>query len=324
MKPLKKCTAILLVLLLFIVGPVAASTTFISSGPQTLSKGDTFTISGTGATNGSIAVWIIGKDYFTIKTAKPDRQGNYSFIVKPEETGQFSNGQYAFVIQDPGADKLMDIEFRVTDNGNLTFQKEGIVIADLGPKQGIRTSAEPIARLLRTSTLFTGIDDILTPYYFFVEEPSVHFDQKSSANPGGQLPNLTAGKRITLSGTTNMGVENSLHADIQNLDTHTLISTKTIPVIADGDTNRWSFDLDTTGYSPGEYFVTVGWMKSNTTGTSSTTFSLVDESGSMPVVQNSGTPRTEAGGVLSLPPIARAGIFLGLVVIGILMLKRKK
>ncbi|MFA4823602.1 MAG: hypothetical protein WC593_00440 [Methanoregula sp.] len=324
MKPLKKCTAILLVLLIFIVGPVAASTTFISSGQQTLAKGDSFTITGTGATNGSIAGWIIGRDYFTVKTVNPDKEGNYSFIVKPEETGQFSSGQYAFVIQDPGTNKKMDIESRVADNGNITLQNEGTAIADIGPKQGIRTSAEPVVRILQNSITLFGIDDILTPYYFIVEEPSVHFDQKSSANPDGQLPNLTAGERITISGTTNMGVENPLHADIRNLDTNTLISTKTIPVIAGRDTNRWSFELDTSGFSPGEYFVTVGWMKSNITGTGSTIFSVVAEYGPTLVAQNSGTPGTDAGGALSLPPIARAGIFLRLVVIGIFLLKRKK
>ena len=51
MKPLKKWTAILLILLLFIVGPVAASTTFTSSGPQTLAKGDSFMITGTFGTD---------------------------------------------------------------------------------------------------------------------------------------------------------------------------------------------------------------------------------------------------------------------------------
>ncbi|MEI7857890.1 MAG: hypothetical protein WCH85_10360, partial [Methanomicrobiales archaeon] len=312
MKLFKKWTAILLVLLLFIVGPVAASTTFTSSGPQTLATGDSFTITGTGATNGSIAVWIIGRDYYTVKTANPDREGNYSLIVKPEETGQFSSGQYAFVIQDPGANKKMYLGSRVAGNGNITLQNEGTVIADIGPKQDIRTSAEPVVRILQTSTTLTGIDDILTPYYFILEEPAIHFDQKSRANPDGQLPNLTVGERITLSGTTNMGVENSLHADIRNLDTNTLISTKTIPVIAGSDTNRWSFELDTAGFTPGEYLVTVGWMKSNTTGTGSTIFTVVTESGSTLVPQNSGTLGTDSGGALPLPVIIGGAVLLGI------------
>ncbi|MDO8872702.1 MAG: hypothetical protein Q7V05_08250 [Methanoregula sp.] len=323
MKSLKKCTAILLVLLIFIVGLVAASTTFISSGQQTLAKGDSFTITGTGATNGLIAVWIIGRDYFTVKTANPDQEGNYSFILNPEETGQFSSGQYAFVIQDPGANKMMDIKSRVADNGNITFQNGGTAIADIGPKQGIRTNAEPVVRILQTSITLWGVDDILTPYYFIVEEPSVHFDQKSSANPDGQLPNLNAGERITISGTTNMGVENPLHADIRNLETNTLITSKTIPVIAGSDTNRWSFDLDTAGFAPGEYLVTVGWMKSNTTGTGSTIFSVVAVSGPTLVPQNSGTLRTDAGGALPMPFIIGGAALLGIVALFVLSQRRK-
>jgi len=324
MKSLKKCTAILLVLLLFIVVPVAASIAFTPDSPQVIAKGDTFTINGTGATNGTVATWIIGRNYFRISVVTPDKTGNFTVFMKSEDTGQFSSGQYAVVIQDPGANKNMEITSWVAGNGNITILDRGAVIADTGPVQDIRSNAEPVVRTLQAGTTLPGVDDILVPHYFLVEEPSIHFDQKSGANPDGQLPDLTAGERITISGTTNMGVENSLHADIRNLDTNTLTLSKTIPVIAGNGTNRWSFDLDTAGFSPGEYFVTVGWLKSNNTGTGSTLFSVVAGSGSTPLPHNGGTLQTDSGGALSLPSFARAGIFLGLVVIGILMLKRKK
>lgn len=335
MKPLKKCTAILLVLLLFIVVPVAASVAFTPDSPQVIAKGDTFTINGTGTTNGTAAAWVIGRNYFRVSAVTPDNTGNFTVSLNPEVTGHFSSGRYAVVIQDPGLNKKLDIESRVAGNGNITILDSGTIIAELVPKLDIRADAEPVVRIIQAGSLRPGADDILTPYYLLVEEPVIHFDRKSLSDPDRPLPSLTPGEHMVISGTTNMGVENTLQVVIRNLETNTLILTTTIPVIAGRDTNRWIFDLDTTGFSPGEYFVTVGWLKSNTTGTSSTIFSVVAEPdstmfsiaagpGSTPEPRNTGITGTGRGGELSLPPLARAGIFLGLVVVGILLLKRKK
>jgi len=322
-------------MLLIIIAPVAASVTLISDRPQVTAKGDMVTISGTHATNGTMACWIIGRNYFRVSPVVPNATGNFSIILKPEETGHFSNGRYAVVIQEPGFNKKPDIESRVAGNGNITILDSGTIIAELVPKLDIGADAEPVVRILEAGSLRPGADDILTPYYFLVEEPFIHFDRRSRSDPDRPLPSRTAGEHINISGTTNMGVENTLHVDIRNLDTNKLILTTTVPVIAGSDTNRWMYDLDTTGFSPGEYFVTVGWLKLNTTGTSSTIFSVVAEPGSTqfsiaarpgstPEPRNAPITGTGRGGELALPPIARAGIFLGLVVIGILMLKRKR
>jgi len=312
MKDLIKLLPALAVLLLLTTAPVAASITFTPSCPMTIVKGDTFTISGTDATNGTVALWIIGRNYFNVLTAIPDTAGNFTIILKPEDTGQFSSGQYAFVIQDPGTNGKTGIGYRIAKNGNITVLNEGTLIADIGPMQGIGANAEPVIRIFRTSTTLPGVDDILTPYYFFVEESSIHFDQKSGANPDGQLPNLKSGERISISGTTNMGVENSLHADIRALDTNTLISSTTIPVIEGSTINRWSFDPGTGSLAPGEYFVTVGWLKSTTSGTGSSKFFVVAESGPAPLPQDDGAPGTDIG--KALHPLAIAG---GVIVLGI-------
>ena len=332
---MKKCrTAVTaLGLLLIIIAPVAASVTLTPGGPQVTAKGDMVSINGTHAMNGTLTCWNIGRNYFRVLPVEPDATGNFSVLLRPEETGHFSSGRYAVVIQDPGLNKKLDIGSRVAGNGTITILHTGTVIAELVPKRDIRTDAEPVVRLLQTGSLRPGADDILTPYYLLVEEPFIHFDRQSPADPDRPLPSLIAGELMNISGTTNMGVENTLHTDIRNLETNTLILTTTIPVIAGNDTNRWLFDLDTTGFSPGEYFVTVGWLKSNATGTGSTIFSVVAEPGSAmfsvaagpgstPEPRNTGI--TGTGGELALPPIARAGIFLGFVVTGILMLKRKK
>jgi len=272
-----RVTAVMLAATLLLCIPAAASITFTTSTPQTLAKGDTLAISGTGAQNGSVTVWVIGRDYFETVTTVPDKDGYFTLAIPPEETARFSSGRYAVVIQDPGTNGRPEIGYRSDSAGNISFLNGQAVFADIGPTRGITANAEPVARILVGGTALPGTDDVLAPYYVFIEEPSISFDNISAAD--SQFPEVTAGKRITISGTTNMGVENSLHVDLRNLDTNTLIGTRTIPVTAGGQKNRWSFDLDTAGLPPGEYFVTVGWMKSNVTGTGSTIVRVISGSG---------------------------------------------
>ena len=271
--------AVMLIAITLLCIPATASVAFTTSVPQTLAKGDTFTISGTGAQNGSVIVWVIGRNYFDTISTVSDTNGNFTRAILPDETSRFSSGQYAVVIQDPGANGRPEIGYHVDAAGNISFLNRQTVLEDIGPKQGIKANAEPVARILVEGAALPGTDDILTPYYFFIEEPSVNFDQEPSTVPEGQLPNVTVGERITIRGTTNMGVENLLHADLRNLDTNSLIGSRTIPVTTRDRLNQWSFELDTAGLLPGEYFVTVGWMKSNTTGTGSTIVRVIPEPG---------------------------------------------
>ncbi|MHB8163892.1 MAG: hypothetical protein ACYDDV_06025 [Methanoregula sp.] len=116
---------ILIILLAFMVTPVAASVYYTSSAPQIITKGDTFTISGTGAKNGMVTIWIIGRNYFDTITATPDRFGNFSATLKPTTTEKFSSGQYAVVLQDPGVTGTIEIESGTDSSGNLTIMNRG-------------------------------------------------------------------------------------------------------------------------------------------------------------------------------------------------------
>ncbi len=168
-----------------------------------------------------------------------------------------------------------------------------------------------------------GVDDLLSPYYFFVEEPSVHFDLKGSTNSEGHLPDMASGERIVISGTTNMGVENPLHADIRDAGTNTLIVSKTIPVVTGNDTNRWSFDPGTDRLDPGEYIVTVGWMKSTTTGTGSTLFTVKEKFGPAPVPHDIPIKGTGTGGIITPLAIVGGMVLLGISTYAVTTRKRK-
>jgi hypothetical protein len=58
---------------------------------------------------------------------------------------------------------------------------------------------------------------------------------------------------------------------------------KTIPVTAGNRINTWTWNLDAPGLPPGDYELTVGWAKSNTTGKGSFTVKYPVSPSSSPV-----------------------------------------
>ncbi len=272
---------ILIILLAFMVTPVAASVYYSSSAPQIITKGDAFTISGTGAKNGMVTIWIIGRNYFDTFTATPDRYGNFSATLKPTTTEKFSSGQYAIVLQDPGASGTMEIEPGTDSSGNLTIMNRGKIIERIGARQDLKGNVQPVVALLMDAANIQNVDDTFLPEYFFVEEPSVQFDNLISPS-NMRLPDQITGERIAITGTTNMGSENSLRAHIYNRDTNALITSNTLPVVAGSHINHWTYELKDPGLPRGEYYITVGWTKSNQTGTGLAKFTVKDPTNTTP------------------------------------------
>jgi len=256
---------IIIVLIVFMVTPVAASVYYSSSAPQIITKGDTFSISGTGAKNGMVTIWIIGRNYFDTLAVTPDRYGNFSVFLKPTTTEKFSIGQYAVVLQDPGANGVVEIEPGTDSSGNLTIMNRGKIIEKIGARQDLKANVQPIVTVLRDATNLQGVDDTFQPEYFFIEEPSVHFDNLV-AGSATQLPDQITGERIAIAGTTNMGPENYLRAHVYNRVTNALITSNTLPILAGNPVNHWAYEINAPGLPQGEYYLTVGWLKSNQTG----------------------------------------------------------
>ncbi|MEI7856648.1 MAG: hypothetical protein WCH85_03995 [Methanomicrobiales archaeon] len=271
---------IILMAVALIVLPVAASVTFQSSVPKTIAEGDRFVIRGTDATNGSVAIWVIGRNYFDIRFVKPDEHGTYTFILKPDETRNFSSGQYAVVIQDPGANRQFEIEPRISGTGTVTLLNNGVIYADVGEKQNFKADVQPVITMVLAATTSPDTDDIVTPYYFFVELPSIHFDRNTDPEWDIPLQVKISGKPVVIRGTTNMGVENVLTATVRTADTNKPIMATILPLIAGSNNengnilNRWEYELNPSGLPAGEYFLTIGWQKEKTLGTGTILFTV--------------------------------------------------
>jgi hypothetical protein len=258
--------AVLIVLLLIsLIAPVTATVYFSPSAPGIITKGDSFSVSGTGAVNGTIRIWIIGRDHFEGLTTAPDRHGNFSISIKPTITQKYKSGRYAVVFQDPGPGGLLEIEPGSEINGNPAIMNRGKIIARLGSRQDLGGNIPTIVQELFAGAAIPGVNDIFQPAYFFVEEPAVNVDRLIPAS-GSRLPDVITGDRVFFSGTTNIGTSDSLRAEIFNLDTNEPTTTKMLPVSPGNEMNTWSYEIKAPGLPPGNYNLTVTWTASNTTG----------------------------------------------------------
>lgn len=244
-KARKRKIIILLALIVFLSLPASAGLTAVTSGPQTIAKADTVTLTGTDALNGSVTLWIVGRNYFDTKTATPDKKGNYTFVIKPEESNKFSSGEYAFLIQDPGADKIFEIAPLLWSDG-IRIADQGKAITNIGQKSSFPADIGPVAAIILNISGQTGVDDIFTPYYFYVEEPYMRFNRVSESD-SGKLPDQTTGEAILITGITNVGPENLLQVEIRNATSSDLITSQTIPVESGTNTNQWTYSLDAPG-----------------------------------------------------------------------------
>lgn len=261
--PGKRGIVILILFLTVIAAPVTAAVYYTTSAPEIITKGDPFSISGTGAVNGTVGIWIIGRDHFEVLTSTPDRHGNFSITVKPSATDGYSSGQYTIVYQDPGESGILEIEGGTDVNGSIVVMNRGKIVARLGPRQELGGNIRTVADQILTTSSIPGVDDIFEAEYFFVQKPAIFYNNVIPAS-GLRLQDQTTGERIGISGTTNIGTENLLHTEIRTRNTHEIVTTKTIPVIAGSPMNTWTWDLDAPGLPPSDYEVIVGWEKSNT------------------------------------------------------------
>jgi hypothetical protein len=265
--------SIIIVLLAFMVTPVAASVYYTSSAPQIITKGDSFTISGTGEKNGTVTIWIIGRDNFDTLVSTPDRNGNFSVLIKPTTTEKFSRGQYAIVLQDPGLNGMVEIEPGTDSSANLTISNRGKIIEKLGALQDLNGNVQPVVAALINAQKIQSVDDTFLPEYFMVEEPSVQFNNLISSS-ATRLPDQITGESIAISGTTNMGPENYLRAHIYNQTTNVLITSNTLRIVAGSQINYWSYEISAPGLPQGDYFLTVGWEKPDQTSTGKAMFTV--------------------------------------------------
>jgi hypothetical protein len=261
------------------VFPAAADVYYSASTPQIITKGDTFVVSGTGATNGTVALWVIGRKYFDVRTATPDRNGNFTFSYKPTDTMKFWNGQYAIVLQDPGQSRSLEIGSGKDSEGNLTIMNRGKIFFRLGKEEDLPGNVQQQAEALTASASLQGVDDTFITRYFSVENPAIYLDDIIPASDS-RLPDKISGDKIIITGTTNLRSDDMIQAVVSNADTGMQVTAKELAIVPGSSLNAWSYVLDEPGLEPGNYRITLSCAAADTSGTDTAFFSVRKTAGS--------------------------------------------
>jgi hypothetical protein len=269
--------AILLCVLLMalFIPPAGADITLVTSSPQVLARGDTLTINGTNATNGTCAVWVIGRNYFDVTSVNPDKKGMLTLVIKPKETMTFSSGQYAVLLQDPGKNGGLEIAPLFWSDG-IKIANNGKIIDEIGLKENFKGNIQPVVDTILEAAGHSKTDDVFTATYVTVEDPSVYLNKMTSSD--SRLPTQTTGEQIVITGITNAGSEDTLSVAIIDQHSGAVVLSKPVPVVSGTNQNSWSFNLDSPGLAAGNYTVRVGWMKSDTDVLGTAQLSIRDSS----------------------------------------------
>ncbi|MFA7197944.1 MAG: hypothetical protein WC093_01515 [Methanoculleus sp.] len=96
-----------------------------------------------------------------------------------------------------------------------------------------------------------------------------------------EVESIAAGETVTIGGTTNLAPGNRLLVEVTpvafgpgNASVQGGTSGTAVVEAGNETANTWSFAMDTTGFEPGEYTVTVDWVEGD--ATASTTFTVVE------------------------------------------------
>ncbi|MDN7023740.1 hypothetical protein FGU65_02315 [Methanoculleus sp. FWC-SCC1] len=211
--------------------------------PPIIVKGYPYSLSGEGGGAETVVVWLIGRNCFEQTVVDAGDGGLFSFALPAERTAGLESGPYSLIVQNPGADGVFDpgAGAAVRVIGNRSTASVDSLSAVAGEFVAVFESSE--------------IDDTVTAYRFLLEEPWIRVDGAE----GCLLPDVRAGVRMTVSGTTNLPAGELLTADFSRVEPRRDGLKVVALTVSGGDPyNAWSLETDTGEFEPGEYFLTVG------------------------------------------------------------------
>ncbi|WP_292489763.1 MEMAR_RS02690 family S-layer glycoprotein [Methanoculleus sp. 10] len=256
----------------------------------TVARGDELTISGTAQGNpNDVYIWIFGKNYYggadsklEARKVSVESDGSFEEKLKSADTTNFAAGQYFVVVQHP-----------MGDNPGVKYDPSGVIYGD-GINNVTLTSLQAPAA---ASALINALDspnvpDTYVKLTFVVAEPNIFIDP---------IGTKTAGSKFTITGTTNLAVGDTLNVEVTSAafqpgsktEASGFSSTAGNAVVQKGDgANKWSYEVDATGFKPDQYIVKVEAIEAKTTATA--TFNVVAGEVTTPPAGNVTTTATTA------------------------------
>lgn len=296
------------------------------SSVPVISNGDPVSIHGvaTGHPGNGLMVWVVGYNYLKISNIQPDSDNTYSFDLKSADTMNMASGQYLVIVQHPMMNGQFDITYD-SSTGNVINRQlgGGTSIFQLG-KSGSLQSTDAASALMRAIGS-QNVDDTFATASFSISPPDAFI------NPVGTH---AVGDKFTITGSTNLAVGDNLQVEVysssfkptsKNQDSAFSGASGVVQVVpGTGSRNSWAFDIDSAGFRPDEYIVTVSGVTQDVSG--STTFTIVDAVPATPVTTvpvitatSVQAPVTTAVTESPVPTTKKSALFPGICLIAIIV-----
>lgn len=262
-----------------------------SASQSSVAKGDKLYIRGNAEGNPTpgVAIWVLGRNFYQRNTESVNDDATFEYELTGAATQNMASGQYFVVVQHP----MGNNQFDVIENavGVVTYvQTRDAAPIGVAPQVGAnafvavgagRLQGSDAAEALIQLINMANIDDTYTKLTFLVEEPWIRIDS---------VADKYVGSTFTITGTTNLGVDNDLIVEVTSSAFKPTEKTAsgefsgqsgTVKIVkGDAGYNTWSFEVSATAFKPDEYIVNVESIEADASATS--TFNVIE---GVPVTQ---------------------------------------
>jgi trimeric autotransporter adhesin len=264
-------------LIISLLGIPAVSAVTLTPGDTatttTISQGDPVYIRGiaTGHPQAGLQIWFIGYNFVKISNVQVNDDNSYEYELSKADTANLATGQYFVLVQHP----MMNGQFDVTYDsatGSVKNQISGQTLFKMTGSSSLQGTNAAAALIQAVAN--QNIDDTFATVSFFVSNPTVTI---------APIGDKHTGDVFTLNGTTSLAPGDNLQIEIVSSSYQP--TTKNQPsgfsgasgmvkvVAGSGGKNTWSFDVDTSTFTPDEYIVKVSGVEQ--AATASTTFNVL-------------------------------------------------
>ncbi|OPY36877.1 MAG: hypothetical protein A4E35_01714 [Methanoregula sp. PtaU1.Bin051] len=267
----------------------------------TISQGDPVFIHGTatGHPQQGLQIWLVGNNFVRITNVAVNNDNTFEYELRKADTQTMSSGQYFVLIQHPMMNGQFDIVYNAATGyvRNVQYGAVGGTGQDIFQLTGAGGLQSPAAAsALMSAVASQNVDDMFTTVSFNIQPGSTLIDP---------IPDHAVGDLFEITGSTNLAPGDNLMVEItSNAFRPTKKSEPSGSYGAagmvqvqkgSGSLNYWSFPVDASTFTPGEYTVTVSAVLQNVRGTAN--FRIVERLPATTVT----TPPPQATTILTLP-----------------------
>ncbi len=308
-----------------------------SASQTSVAKGDKMFIRGNaeGDPSPGVAIWVLGRNFYARDTQTVDDDASFEYELTSAATQNMASGQYFVVVQHPMGNNRFDVVEAVVGGSTYATMLGVVPVAgrastDYFPVDGPgrlqgSDAAEALIQLLNNP----NVDDTYTKLTFLVEEPWIRIDS---------IGDKYIGSTFTITGTTNLGVDNDLLVEVTSSafqPTEKTSATEfsgasgTVKVTkGDAGANIWSFEVNAAAFKADEYIVTVESIEADASTTA--TFNVLEgvpvtppPATTPPATQPPATtPPTEVPATPASPGFGALVAIAGLGAVAFLVLRR--